>query len=75
MLFFVLIFVSCVGPDADTKKINEQKGLQFTWPDGGQGDRFDIIVIDSCEYIGRKLGYSAGVLTHKGNCKFCASRK
>ena len=34
-----------------------------------EGER--IISIDSCEYIERNVYYGT-VLTHKGNCKFCA---
>ena len=33
-----------------------------------------IYTIDSCEYIGKLLGYNSDVLTHKGNCKFCLIR-
>lgn len=38
---------------------------------------FKIIVVDSCEYIlGYTHSYNGGpVLTHKGNCKFCAERQ
>ena len=45
--------------------------------DNGWGD-YKVTEIDSCEYI----VYDSGVLnqrvygiTHKGNCKFCKSRK
>ena len=32
-------------------------------------------IIDSCEYVGRGIGSQAGILAHKGNCKFCAERR
>lgn len=32
-----------------------------------------ILEIDSCEYLYGDWGY-AGVLTHKGNCKYCTNR-
>ena len=35
--------------------------------------RIEVLVIDSCEYVGYLYGYGA-VLSHKGNCKFCAER-
>ena len=35
---------------------------------------FNIIIIDSCEYINRGV-YGGAVLVHKGNCKFCAERR
>lgn len=31
-------------------------------------------VIDECEYIGSVTGGNRDILTHKGNCKFCAER-
>lgn len=39
---------------------------------------FNIVVIDSCEYLNSKecsgyLGY--GFFAHKGNCRFCAERR
>lgn len=33
-----------------------------------------VTVIDSCEYINYRAGYEQGLLTHKGNCKYCAKR-
>lgn len=33
-----------------------------------------LYVIDSCEYIGHINVFNTDVLTHKGNCKFCAKR-
>lgn len=32
-----------------------------------------IVEVDSCEYLLGEWG-NASVLTHKGNCKFCAER-
>jgi len=44
------------------------------------GFHMTVVVIDSCEYLCRErpcLGGShlADLLTHKGNCRFCAKRK
>ena len=39
---------------------------------------FDIVVIDSCEYLKKDdwAGYQGfGYFAHKGNCKFCAERR
>ena len=39
---------------------------------------FDIVVIDSCEYLKNEewSGYQGfGYFAHKGNCRFCAERK
>jgi hypothetical protein len=40
----------------------------------GEMSDLKIYVIDSCEYVGKLRGYQSDVLTHKGNCKFCAER-
>ena len=49
------------------------KKIEFT--DGNDFERRgSIIIIDSCEYIERGLGGTTGVLSHKGNCKFCQHR-
>ena len=32
-------------------------------------------IVDSCEYVGRGIGSQAGILAHKGNCRFCAERR
>lgn len=40
---------------------------------GNNGGGYDVVVIDSCEYLVRQSGYS-GYMAHKGNCKFCRIR-
>jgi len=39
---------------------------------------FDIIVVDSCEYLEKTKGNGGyagfGYLAHKGNCRFCKER-
>jgi len=41
----------------------------------GKGTRnVRLYVIDNCEYIGHINAFNSDVLTHKGNCKFCAER-
>ena len=37
------------------------------------GSAFDVIVVDSCEYLIGDCGYS-GYMAHKGNCKYCEQR-
>ena len=37
-------------------------------------DKYDVIVIDSCEYIRWGVSYGYMNITHKGNCKYCAER-
>ena len=39
---------------------------------------FNIIIIDSCEYLKSKEGYGYsgyGFFAHKGNCRFCKERR
>ena len=43
---------------------------------------FRVIEIDSCEYLIRRMykssgnrGYGFGLMSHKGNCKFCEERR
>ena len=40
---------------------------------GNDGGGYNVVVIDSCEYLVRQSGYS-GYMAHKGNCKFCEIR-
>jgi hypothetical protein len=66
-LIFLFIFALTSCGDMSQERINEQKIYRA-------GDGFEILVIDSCEYVWCKNGYAGG-LTHKGNCKFCAQRQ
>ena len=38
------------------------------------GTYFDVIEIDSCEYVIGNFGYK-GYMAHKGNCKYCEQRR
>ena len=42
-------------------------------PKSNRVDGFNIITVDSCEYIVRSY-YKGGVMAHKGNCKYCLER-
>lgn len=35
---------------------------------------FQVIEVDSCEYLYMVYGYQ-GYMAHKGNCRFCAARR
>jgi len=37
-------------------------------------EKWATVEIDSCEYITYSPGSKEGMLTHKGNCKFCIER-
>lgn len=63
-LMLSAVFSSCETPKSETVE---------------KGDGYNVIVIDSCEYIEVKdgVGTYGGYysISHKGNCKFCAARK
>ena len=61
-----LVMVGCVyKTDAEREEAKRLSG-------------FNIIIIDSCEYLKSKEcgGYSGyGYFAHKGNCRFCKERR
>lgn len=58
VLLVAVIFSSC-------KEVQTEKTILHD-------DFLKTIVYDSCEYV--ESNYTMNVLTHKGNCKFCAVR-
>ena len=42
--------------------------------DNVSGTAFDVIEVDSCEYLISSAGYK-GYMAHKGNCKYCEQRR
>lgn len=65
LAFIAIITVGCNTRTQD--KIEEAKRL----------NGFNIVVIDSCEYLYGKdaSGYAGfGFMAHKGNCKYCIER-
>lgn len=63
LAFFCLL--SCTN-NTKENPIKSQKDI---------GNFLEVLEIDSCEYISRCLGCNNGILTHKGNCKYCLTRK
>ena len=67
--FFILLvmccFSSCAESNVETKTTDIQVGSYIT--------KIKVVEIDSCEYLWGDWG-NATVLTHKGNCKYCAKR-
>lgn len=73
-IFVVLlcaVFVSCIKPSNDRVEQNVFKNVEIT-PNNIIREVY-VIEIDSCEYL---YAYHVGgpILTHKGNCKYCAER-
>ena len=61
-----LMMVGCVY--VTKAEIEEQERL----------NGFNIIVIDSCEYLKKEEGsgyHGYGLFAHKGNCRFCKERR
>ena len=55
-----LLIIFCFYSCTEHQKTRDEQVKQY----------ISIVTIDSCEYI----EYDYGVLTHKGNCKYCAER-
>lgn len=79
------IFTSCGDSNEVTitkEEYNKLKGIkQPEYPkriefiDGSNSQEFvSVSVIDSCEYLTRAIGLDLGLLSHKGNCRFCQKR-
>ena len=63
-LYLVLALVMCVGCESETQRSKEIL------------DKYQVIEIDSCEYILSKSPNAdyGWVMAHKGNCKYCTKR-
>ena len=78
MIIIISAIGACSPPKTTTPMV--KRYYQMT-RDVGYG--LQVYEIDSCEYIGRLMPSDEGstvmlgtdILTHKGNCRFCAHRK
>ena len=69
-IFYIILaifLVSCQAENTQYTQYSEEKRIRTDNSIIG----YQVIVIDSCEYIYTEKGR----LTHKGNCKFCEQRK
>ena len=57
IICLAILFINCEGSSPNTVKSSNDRN-------------FEVIVIDSCEYIYKRFVF----LEHKGNCKFCQER-
>jgi hypothetical protein len=74
LLLLISIFCGC-----ENKSIEKVDKLypvidKIETPDGYSTKNIKVYVIDECEYIGSVYNAQNDILTHKGNCKFCAQR-
>ena len=66
LLLLALTTMMMVGcEDRTAAEIEEAKRL----------NGFNIIIVDSCEYLKSKEVDGYGFFAHKGNCKYCAERR
>ena len=82
-IFIILAVILIFGCESRTEEqiYRDYKAKQ----DSIREDRykgFDVIVIDSCEYLiktkkpsGGDWSTRVGYMSHKGNCKFCEERR
>lgn len=71
LLLFVLVLsiLGCESEEEMQKKIYEEKKSMAEEEARYINRLYQVIVIDTCEYIMANPGTSSLVLTHKGNCK------
>ena len=68
VLLVAVIFCGC-----DDMNRAEERSKVFKTAVEVNGYQISIIEFDSCQYLISGVGYSQ-MMTHKGNCKFCAER-
>lgn len=67
--FFILLVMCCFSSCKESNVKTSSTGIIV----GNNINEIKIVEIDSCEYLWGDWG-NATVLTHKGNCKYCAKR-
>jgi len=76
LLLVAVFFVGCNNEEPKKQPISSE--IINDLPDQyGVNNKYQVIVIDSCQYIYCWFGAASGggSLTHKGNCKFCDARQ
>ena len=76
LLITTVVFCGCREPAKQKENIISAKRIDIHWFDengGGSEEQFTVITIDGCEYLLANYDRSR-MITHKGNCKFCAER-
>ncbi len=77
LLLVAVIICGCSDAAKQKENVRSAKRIDIDWVDengNGSNEEFTIIQIDSCEYLFAKPTINGGMITHKGNCKFCAER-
>ena len=71
LILTTLIMVGCI----DEK---ERKEIEEVEKEAERLEGFNIVVIDSCEYLKMTKSdsyHGYGYFSHKGNCRFCQERR
>jgi len=73
--FFILLIMCCFLSCNQTQEYKDGIARQKVFENSKIVNGYQITVIeyDSCEYLISGEGYSQ-MMTHKGNCKYCAER-
>jgi len=77
MILAFLLLTSCdeSTPLSPSVALPQGKGYVVNHDYGAHRDiEVETIEIDGCEYLMYNVGSSMGLLTHKGNCRFCRER-
>lgn len=64
-----IIFAAAITALALTSCERSYRRVNVSTPDS------EVIVYDSCEYCVCRTARRMDVITHKGNCRFCAERR
>ena len=75
-IFLVLFFTigSCGYSEKSTAGVSVPTGKDFLVDTGTGPCQIYVVEIDSCEYLVSMVGSQWGLMTHKGNCRFCRER-
>ena len=69
---FAILFFSCEKKQTGFDGVHYELNKPATNNDINA--KFKIIEIDGCEYIVYRFSANNGLMTHKGNCKYCLNR-
>ncbi len=76
VLLVAVIFYGCGDTAKQKENVRSAKSIDIDWVDengDSEKEEFIVIQIDSCEYLVAE-DVNRRMITHKGNCKFCAAR-
>jgi precorrin-2 methylase len=73
--FFILLVMCCFFSCEQSQEVKDNIARRkvFENSETVNGYKISVIEYDSCEYLISGSGYSQ-MMTHKGNCKYCANR-